>query len=124
MAEQGHAVIVVAEGAGEDLLGKSAEVDAGGNRKLPPIGEFMKKQIVDYFAKHGMEATVKYIDPSYMIRYVSLYSVCAMLVMRVSNGVSVLQLCAGQRLRLSLLHAAGAERRARSHGWIHRFFHG
>lgn len=35
---QGHAVIVVAEGAGEELLGKSAEKDAGGNRKLPPIG--------------------------------------------------------------------------------------
>jgi 6-phosphofructokinase 1 len=36
--EQGHAVVVVAEGAGEDLLGKSVEVDAGGNRKLPAIG--------------------------------------------------------------------------------------
>jgi 6-phosphofructokinase 1 len=36
--EQGHAVVVVAEGAGEDLLGQSAEVDAGGNRKLPAIG--------------------------------------------------------------------------------------
>ncbi|KAJ1392202.1 phosphofructokinase domain-containing protein, partial [Ochromonadaceae sp. CCMP2298] len=36
--EQGHAVVVVAEGAGEELLGKSVETDAGGNRKLPPIG--------------------------------------------------------------------------------------
>ena len=36
--EQGHAVVVVAEGAGEDLLGKSSQVDKGGNRKLPPIG--------------------------------------------------------------------------------------
>lgn len=36
--EQGHAVVVVAEGAGEDLLGQSTEVDKGGNRKLPPIG--------------------------------------------------------------------------------------
>jgi len=36
--EQGHAVVVVAEGAGEDLLGKSTQVDKGGNRKLPPIG--------------------------------------------------------------------------------------
>jgi 6-phosphofructokinase 1 len=39
---KGHAVIVVAEGAGEELLGQSAETDAGGNRKLPPIGVFMK----------------------------------------------------------------------------------
>ena len=31
-------MVVVAEGAGEELLGKSAETDAGGNRKLPAIG--------------------------------------------------------------------------------------
>lgn len=68
VSEQGHAVVVVAEGAGEDLLGKSAEIDKGGNRKLPPIGEFLKKQISDYFVSRGTEATVKYIDPSYMIR--------------------------------------------------------
>ncbi len=36
--EQGHAVVVVAEGAGEDVLGQSAQVDKGGNRKLPAIG--------------------------------------------------------------------------------------
>lgn len=36
--ENGHAVVVVAEGAGEDVLSASSEVDAGGNRKLPPIG--------------------------------------------------------------------------------------
>jgi len=66
--QNGHAVVVVAEGAGEDLLGQSVEKDAGGNRKLPPIGEFLKKEITDYFAQHQMDATVKYIDPSYMIR--------------------------------------------------------
>lgn len=38
VAEQGHAVVVVAEGVGEELLGRSTAVDAGGNRKLPPIG--------------------------------------------------------------------------------------
>ena len=36
--DKGFAVVVVAEGAGEELLGESAEVDAGGNRKLPAIG--------------------------------------------------------------------------------------
>jgi 6-phosphofructokinase 1 len=35
---QGHAVVVVAEGAGENLLGTSSVIDKGGNRKLPPIG--------------------------------------------------------------------------------------
>jgi 6-phosphofructokinase 1 len=38
VSEQGHAVVVVAEGAGEDIMGMSQETDKGGNRKLPPIG--------------------------------------------------------------------------------------
>mmetsp|Transcript_19146 Transcript_19146/g.18489 ORF Transcript_19146/g.18489 Transcript_19146/m.18489 type:complete len:535 (-) Transcript_19146:142-1746(-) len=70
VAEQGHAVVVVAEGAGEELLGQSIEVDASGNRKLPAIGEFLKNKIVEYFKEDGLQATVKYIDPSYMIRSV------------------------------------------------------
>jgi len=68
--DQGYAVVVVAEGAGEEVLGVSEEKDAGGNRKLPPIGEFMKKQIQDYFTKKKDTATVKYIDPSYTVRSV------------------------------------------------------
>jgi 6-phosphofructokinase 1 len=52
------------------VLGSSAEVDAGGNKKLPPIGEFMVGQISKHFKAHGKEATVKYIDPSYTIRSV------------------------------------------------------
>jgi len=62
--------VVVAEGAGEELLGESAEVDAGGNKKLPPIGEFIKEKIVEYYKSLGDEATVKYIDPSYTVRSV------------------------------------------------------
>ncbi len=57
--EKGYAVVVVAEGAGEELLGESTEVDASGNKKLPQIGEYMKKVIADYFNKQGEEATVK-----------------------------------------------------------------
>ncbi|RLN14452.1 hypothetical protein BBJ28_00002729 [Nothophytophthora sp. Chile5] len=68
--EQGHGVVVVAEGAGEELLGTSATTDAGGNKKLPPIGAFMKDRIQEHFASKGKECTVKYIDPSYMIRSV------------------------------------------------------
>ena len=68
--DQGYAVIVVAEGAGEELLGTSAETDAGGNKKLPPIGDFMKKQVEEYFKENGATATVKYIDPSYTVRSV------------------------------------------------------
>ena len=68
--QKGYAVIVVAEGAGEELLGESTETDASGNKKLPKIGEFLKNEIGSYFKSKGEEATVKYIDPSYMIRSV------------------------------------------------------
>jgi 6-phosphofructokinase 1 len=70
VSEKGWAVIVVAEGAGEELLGTSSIVDAGGNKKLPAIGEFMKAAILKHFNDQGKTATVKYIDPSYMIRSV------------------------------------------------------
>ena len=43
--KNGHAVVVVAEGAGEEILGESAEKDAGGNKKLPAVGEFLKKEV-------------------------------------------------------------------------------
>jgi len=68
--EQGYAVIIVAEGAGEDVLGVSAEKDASGNKKLPPIGNFLKSQVEEYFHEQKDVATVKYIDPSYTIRSV------------------------------------------------------
>lgn len=68
--DKGYAVVVVAEGAGEELLGESTETDASGNKKLPEIGPHMKKVINEYFQSKGAEATVKYIDPSYMIRSV------------------------------------------------------
>jgi len=69
--EQGYAVIVVAEGAGEDVLGTPAETDASGNKKLPPIGTFMKSQVEEFFKEQGSVATVKYIDPSYIVRSVA-----------------------------------------------------
>jgi len=66
--ERGSAVIVVAEGAGEEIFGKSAQVDAGGNRKLPEIGPWMKDQVVNCLKAENVPCTVKYIDPSYMVR--------------------------------------------------------
>ncbi len=67
---RGHAVIVVAEGAGVDLLAATGQKDASGNTILPDIGVFLKEQIQSYFRKVGREASLKYIDPSYIIRSV------------------------------------------------------
>lgn len=67
---RGHAVIVVAEGAGQDLLAASSGTDASGNTKLQDIGIYLKQRINDYFASIGKECNLKYIDPSYEIRSV------------------------------------------------------
>ena len=65
---RGHAVIVVAEGAGQELLPTTGERDASGNIKYGDIGLFLRDRIKEHFDKIGMEINLKYIDPSYMIR--------------------------------------------------------
>lgn len=71
LAYRDHAVIVVAEGAGQDLFDHATvEYDKSGNRKLQDIGPLLKKQILEHFAKQGNPVDVKYIDPSYNIRSV------------------------------------------------------
>ncbi|HEY5973783.1 MAG TPA: ATP-dependent 6-phosphofructokinase, partial [Geobacteraceae bacterium] len=68
LASRGHAVIAVAEGAGQDLLAASAERDASGNVKFGDIGTFLREAIKGHFSNSGIECNLKYIDPSYIIR--------------------------------------------------------
>lgn len=63
-----HAVIVVAEGAGQDLLEKTGKRDASGNIRFGDVGIFLRDQIKGYFEQEGMGISLKYIDPSYTIR--------------------------------------------------------
>ena len=65
-----HAVVVVAEGAGQNLLKESGNpgADASGNVKLKDIGLFLKGEMQEYFSSKGLDFTIKYIDPSYIIR--------------------------------------------------------
>jgi len=63
-----HAVIVVAEGAGQDLIGQDAGVDASGNKILADVGIFLRDSMATYFKNIGMDVTIRYIDPSYVIR--------------------------------------------------------
>jgi 6-phosphofructokinase 1 len=65
---RGHAVIVVAEGAGQELMAASGQYDASGNNILTDIGVFLKEKIISYFSGINLEMTLKYIDPSYTIR--------------------------------------------------------
>jgi 6-phosphofructokinase 1 len=66
---RGHAVIVAAEGAGQKFFDDHTdECDESGNIRLKDIGLFIKNTISSYFNGKNIEVTLKYIDPSYMIR--------------------------------------------------------
>lgn len=63
-----HAVIIVAEGALQDVLAKNSGTDASGNLKMVDVGPYLKQKIEEYFKKIDTEITLKYIDPSYQVR--------------------------------------------------------
>ncbi len=64
-----HAVIAVAEGAGQDLLPAGpAGRDASGNLKLKDIGPFLCQHITEYFKAEATPVVLRYFDPSYQIR--------------------------------------------------------
>ncbi len=66
-----HAVIVVAEGAGQKYVQKDPpEYDASGNIKLGDIGRYLKERIEKYFKEKNIPIVIRYIDPSYIIRSV------------------------------------------------------
>jgi 6-phosphofructokinase 1 len=70
----GSAVVVVAEGAGQEWLRSGghggAGTDASGNARLADVGLFLKDAITTHFAGAGLELNLKYLDPSYAIRSV------------------------------------------------------
>ncbi len=71
LAEREHAVIITAEGAGQDLFATSnLGCDASGNHRYGDIGQFLKDEITKHFRERDTEINLKYIDPSYTIRSV------------------------------------------------------
>ncbi len=71
MLTRGHALIVVAEGAGQHLLaGNPIERDPSGNARYGDIGVFLRDRIKRHFADRKLQLNMKYIDPSYVIRSV------------------------------------------------------
>jgi 6-phosphofructokinase 1 len=69
--ERGYAVVVVAEGAGQELLdGEEAVGDASGNAGLRDIGALLRRRFAEHFAAAGIAASIRFIDPSYAIRSV------------------------------------------------------
>lgn len=69
--DRGYAVVVVAEGAGQQLLdGDGVANDASGNAGLRDVGAFLRRRFAEHFAAVGIEARIRFIDPSYAIRSV------------------------------------------------------
>ena len=67
-----HCLIVVAEGSAravQDLkICETGLKDKSGNPVLPDIGDILKKEIKHYAKKNDIDITLKYLDPTYMIR--------------------------------------------------------
>jgi 6-phosphofructokinase 1 len=74
LEQQAHALIVVAEGAGQEICQEPSNgpvsTDASGNARLADIGILLRDRIVAHFKRRRTEITLKYMDPSYHIRSV------------------------------------------------------
>lgn len=69
--KKNHAVIVVAEGAGQHLFEELPEsYDASGNKLKHDIGPYLNQRISEHFRALGAPVSMKYFDPSYLIRSV------------------------------------------------------
>jgi 6-phosphofructokinase 1 len=67
--KRAHAVVAVAEGAGQELFEDSAtDRDASGNIRLKDIGLFLRERIESYFKEENIPIVMRYFDPSYLIR--------------------------------------------------------
>ncbi|MDX6214200.1 MAG: 6-phosphofructokinase 1, partial [Frankiales bacterium] len=105
----GHAVVVVAEGAGQDLLASNGARDASGNARLADIGQLLRDRVVADFDAVGAELNLRYVDPGYAIRSVPANPYDAVFCLRLAQAA---------------VHAAMAGRTAMVVGrWHGRFVH-
>jgi 6-phosphofructokinase 1 len=65
VSKRGHAVVVVAEGAGQELFSYDGAVDASGNARLADIGQLLRERILADHAAAGVELSLRYVDPGY-----------------------------------------------------------
>ena len=86
LKDKGHAVILVAEGAGQEFFEGEKAKDASGNILHDDIGIFLKDKIKSYFKERDIEVNVKYFDPSYMIRSTPAYGTDAVFCMMLAQN--------------------------------------
>lgn len=86
LKDKGHAVILVAEGAGQEFFEGEKDKDASGNILHDDIGIFLEDKIKSYFKERDTEVNVKYFDPSYMIRSTPAYGTDAVFCMMLAQN--------------------------------------
>ena len=86
LEDKGHALILVAEGAGQEFFEGEKDKDASGNTLHDDIGVFLKGKIKSYFKEHDTEVNVKYFDPSYMIRSTPAHGTDAVFCMMLAQN--------------------------------------
>ena len=101
---RGHAVVVVAEGAGQEFFEKSNKKDASGNKKFEDIGVFLSQRIQDYFKEEDIPVTLKYIDPSYQIRSARTNSTDSIYCSRLGANAVHAAMAGKTKLLIGLLH--------------------
>ncbi|MEM8864737.1 MAG: ATP-dependent 6-phosphofructokinase [Planctomycetota bacterium] len=101
---RGHAVVVVAEGAGQELFAELG-VDKSGNKRLGDIGPLLKEKVTDYFAQEDRQpASVKYFDPSYYIRSAPANAADSLLTEQLSRQACHAALAGKTDMMVSLWH--------------------
>jgi 6-phosphofructokinase 1 len=109
VVRNGNAVVVVAEGAGQDLLQSDGGRDPSGNTRLADIGQLLRDRIAHHFRQAGTELSLRYVDPGYAIRSVAANAYDAVYCLRLAQNA---------------VHAAMAGRTAMVVGrWHGRFVH-
>jgi len=104
LERRGHAVIVVAEGAGQDLLEINHQTDASGNKRLNDIGVWLKDAITNHFQENKLELNLKYIDPSYVIRSVPANPYDSVFCSRLAHNAVHAAMCGRTELVVSRWH--------------------
>ncbi|MGL4986976.1 MAG: ATP-dependent 6-phosphofructokinase [Treponemataceae bacterium] len=104
IVERHHAVIVVAEGAGQNLLKLTGKKDDSGNTKLSDIGLYLRDKISEHFAKKKIHINLKYMDPSYQIRSSPAAPIDSIYCERLGNNAAHAAMAGKTKCVVGLVH--------------------
>jgi 6-phosphofructokinase 1 len=104
LERRNHAVIIVAEGAGQNHMGAVDGTDASGNKALGDIGHFLRDSIKRMFNETGVHINLKYIDPSYTIRSAVADPTDSVYCARLGNNAVHAAMAGKTRILISLVN--------------------